>query len=175
MAQVSTAAQLLKNEPLTRYTSWRVGGPAEQLYIADSLPSLQAFLKGLPVGEPVTFIGLGSNLLVRDGGVKGTVIVMHQALKDLVMDGDLIYADAGVTCAKFARFSANNSKSGGEFMAGIPGTVGGALAMNARCVMPMSTSRVIAMCKNQMMRSGSWALGLHCLLLEIQKAIMLQG
>jgi len=90
-------------------------------------------LHTLPAKEPVHFIGLGSNLLVRDGGVRGTVIVMHQALSELRMEGERVYADAGVTCGKLARFSANQAKKGAEFMAGIPGTVGGALAMNAGC------------------------------------------
>jgi UDP-N-acetylmuramate dehydrogenase len=70
---------------------------------------------------------------VRDGGVRGTVIVMHQALKTIKTDGASIYAEAGVTCGKLAKFSAANSQMGAEFMAGIPGTVGGALAMNAGC------------------------------------------
>jgi UDP-N-acetylmuramate dehydrogenase len=133
MSQAKTQSMLLKNEPLARYTSWRVGGKADQLFIADSLADLQAFLGTLPVGQAIYFIGLGSNLLVRDGGVRGTVVVMHQALNDLYMDGDRVYADAGVTCAKLARFAVNNHKQGAEFMAGIPGTVGGALAMNAGC------------------------------------------
>lgn len=133
MAQAKTGSQLLRNEPLARYTSWRVGGKADQLFIADSVEDLQAFLHTLAATEPVNFIGLGSNLLVRDGGVRGTVIVMHQALSELRMDGERVYADAGVTCGKLARFSANQAKQGAEFMAGIPGTVGGALAMNAGC------------------------------------------
>ncbi|MES2546082.1 MAG: UDP-N-acetylmuramate dehydrogenase [Pseudomonadota bacterium] len=126
-------SQLLKNEPLARYTSWRVGGRADRVFIAESLSELQIFLQTLDQAEPIVFIGLGSNLLVRDGGVRGTVVVMHQALNDLRVDGQYIYAEAGVTCGKLARFSANNSKEGAEFMAGIPGTVGGALAMNAGC------------------------------------------
>jgi len=126
-------SQLLKNEPLARYTSWRVGGRADRVFIAESLNELQAFLQTLDHAEPIVFMGLGSNLLVRDGGVIGTVVIMHQALNDLRMDGQYIYAEAGVTCAKLARFSANNAKEGAEFMAGIPGTVGGALAMNAGC------------------------------------------
>jgi UDP-N-acetylmuramate dehydrogenase len=133
MAQTKTGSVLLKHEPLARYTSWRVGGKADQLFIADSVEDLQAFLHTLPIGEPVHFIGLGSNLLVRDGGVRGTVIVMHQALSELTLDGERIYADAGVTCGKLARFTATQAKQGAEFMAGIPGTVGGALAMNAGC------------------------------------------
>ena len=125
--------QVLHNEPLARYTSWRVGGPADHLVLAERVEELQQFLQRLPSSEPLTFIGLGSNLLVRDGGVRGTVVVMHQALQSLEMQGERIYADAGVTCAKLARFSASQNRAGAEFMAGIPGTVGGALAMNAGC------------------------------------------
>lgn len=125
--------QVLHNEPLARYTSWRVGGPADRLVLAESVEELQQLLRQLPAAEPLTFIGLGSNLLVRDGGVRGTVVVMHQALQTLEMHGERIYADAGVTCAKLARFAASQNRAGAEFMAGIPGTVGGALAMNAGC------------------------------------------
>ena len=125
--------KLLLNEPLTRYTSWRVGGRADQLYIPSGLDDLSAFLRGLDASEPIYFIGLGSNLLVRDGGVRGTVVLMHNVLVELKMDGDLVYAEAGVTCAKLAKFCAKEAKQGGEFFAGIPGTLGGALAMNAGC------------------------------------------
>ena len=133
MAKLTTESKLLKNEPLARYTSWRVGGRADRLFIPANLADLVTFLQSLDHAEPVYFIGLGSNLLVRDGGVRGTVIVMHQALGDMRMDGQYIYAEAGVTCGKLARFSATNAKTGAEFMAGIPGTVGGALSMNAGC------------------------------------------
>ena len=68
---------------------------------------MQTFLSSLDKAEPVVFIGLGSNLLVRDGGVRGTVVVMHQALNALRTDANLIYAEAGVTCGKAARFCAN--------------------------------------------------------------------
>ncbi|HEY0906380.1 MAG TPA: UDP-N-acetylmuramate dehydrogenase [Methylophilus sp.] len=128
-----TGLQVLHDEPLARYTSWRVGGKADHLVLADSVQSLQQYLQQLPADEAVTFIGLGSNLLVRDGGVRGTVVVMHQALQHLEMQGERVYADAGVTCAKLARFAASHHREGAEFMAGIPGTVGGALAMNAGC------------------------------------------
>ena len=131
--QAEAQSQLLKNEPLARYTSWRVGGAADRVFIAENLSELQTFMQTLDHAEPVYFIGLGSNLLVRDGGVRGTVIVMHQALSDLRVDGQTIYAEAGVTCGKVARFSASESKQGAEFLAGIPGTIGGALAMNAGC------------------------------------------
>jgi len=125
--------KLLLNEPLARYTSWRVGGNADQLYVPASLQDLSAFLKQLPADTPVYFLGLGSNLLIRDGGVRGTVILMHNVLTQLKMDGDLVFVEAGVTCAKLAKFCAKEAKQTAEFFAGIPGTLGGALAMNAGC------------------------------------------
>ena len=131
--QAEAQSQLLKNESLARYTSWRVGGLADRVFITENVGELQAFLQTLDTAEPLEFIGLGSNLLVRDGGVRGTVVVMHQALNELRLDGQYIYAESGVTCGKVARFSASESKQGAEFLAGIPGTVGGALAMNAGC------------------------------------------
>jgi len=130
---MSAAGRLLSNVPMSRYTSWRAGGAAERLYIPAGLDDLQRFLRALPHGEPVHFVGLGSNLLVRDGGVCGTVVLMHDALTALRFEGELVYAEAGVTCAKLARFAARQHLHGAEFMAGIPGTVGGALAMNAGC------------------------------------------
>lgn len=125
--------KLLLNEPMARYTSWRVGGCADKLYLPSSLADLSAFLQSLPKDEPVNFIGLGSNLLVRDGGVRGVLVVMHNVLAEMKMEGGLVYADAGVTCAKLAKFCAKESLSGAEFFAGIPGTLGGSLAMNAGC------------------------------------------
>ncbi|NOT14921.1 MAG: UDP-N-acetylmuramate dehydrogenase [Methylotenera sp.] len=125
--------KLLINEPMSRHTSWRVGGCADRFYVPTDLTDLQGFLAHLPQDEAVYFVGLGSNLLVRDGGIRGTVILMHNALTELKMEGDLVYAEAGVTCAKLAKFCAKESKFGAEFFAGIPGTVGGALAMNAGC------------------------------------------
>lgn len=127
------AGKLLLNEPLTRYNSWRVGGRADKFYIPAGLDDLRSFLQGLNASEPITFIGLGSNLLVRDGGVRGTVVLMHNVLIDMKMDGGLVYAESGVTCAKLAKFCAKEAKQGAEFFAGIPGTLGGALAMNAGC------------------------------------------
>ncbi|PPC79938.1 MAG: UDP-N-acetylenolpyruvoylglucosamine reductase [Methylotenera sp.] len=125
--------KLLINEPLARYTSWRVGGRADQLYIPADLEDLRHFLQSLDEAEPIYFIGLGSNLLVRDGGVRGTVVLMHNVLTTLQMDGEAVYAEAGVTCAKLAKFCAKEARQGAEFFAGIPGTLGGALAMNAGC------------------------------------------
>jgi UDP-N-acetylmuramate dehydrogenase len=134
MAQMhTTEGRLLRNEPLARYTSWRTGGAADYFYIPAGLDDLSTFLSTLVQGEPVCFIGLGSNLLVRDGGVRGTVVLMHNVLTELRMDDGMLYAEAGVTCAKLARYAARQQLHGAEFMAGIPGTVGGALAMNAGC------------------------------------------
>ncbi|CAG0974592.1 UDP-N-acetylmuramate dehydrogenase [Methylophilaceae bacterium] len=133
MAEPIAQGKLLLNEPLARYTSWRVGGKADRLYIPAGLQDLQVFLQNLGASETVHFIGLGSNLLVRDGGVRGSVVLMHNVLTGLRMDEGLVYAEAGVTCAKLARFTARQHRHGAEFMAGIPGTVGGALAMNAGC------------------------------------------
>lgn len=139
---------LRMNEAMGRHVSWRAGGVADRVYVPADLDDLAAFLRGLPKSEPVYLVGLGSNLLVRDGGLRGTVVLMHGALKRLRLeqrksvlidaslkaeDTDLIYAEAGVASPKVARFAANHNLVGAEFLAGIPGTIGGALAMNAGC------------------------------------------
>jgi len=121
------------NEPMAKHVSWRAGGHADRAYVPADLQDLAAFLKSLPSDEPVVFAGLGSNLLVRDGGLRGTVILMHAALNEVRMEGERIYAEAGVASPKLARFAARHGFEGAEFLAGIPGTVGGALAMNAGC------------------------------------------
>lgn len=130
---------LKHDEPMSRHTSWRVGGAAERFYIPADIADLSQFLQGLAADEPVHFIGLGSNLLVRDGGVRGTVVLLHSALNQLALWHEKpgatagVYAEAGVASPKVARFAALNGFEGAEFLAGIPGTVGGALAMNAGC------------------------------------------
>jgi len=130
---MNMAESLYFKEPMARHVSWRAGGRAERFFVPTGLNDLSTFLKGLSSGEPVLFVGLGSNLLVRDGGFRGTVILTHQAkLSPQLRDG-LVYAQAGVASPKVARFAALHHLSGAEFMAGIPGTVGGALAMNAGC------------------------------------------
>lgn len=121
-----------EREPLARYTSWQIGGPADRLYLPADAEDLAAVLAALPADEPVFWLGLGSNLLVRDGGIRGTVICTRQVLAGLEDLGrGRIRAEAGVACAKVARFAAQRDLVGAEFLAGIPGTVGGALAMNA--------------------------------------------
>lgn len=124
---------LRANEPMARHVSWRAGGVAARAYIPADIADLAAFLKSLPAGEPVCMVGLGSNLLVRDGGYRGTVVLTHSTHGAIRMDGEWVYAEAGAASPKVARFAANQGFEGAEFLAGIPGTVGGALAMNAGC------------------------------------------
>ena len=120
------------HEPLARHTSWRVGGPAEHFYEPADIDDVAAYLKSLPPHEAVLWIGLGSNLLVRDGGLRGSVISVSGRLNGLSrLDEVTVRAEAGVASAKLARYCVQHGLTGAEFLAGIPGTVGGALAMNA--------------------------------------------
>lgn len=124
--------QVLRDEPLSRHTSWHVGGPADVFFMPRDRAELIAFLRALPADVPLLWLGLGSNLLVRDGGVRGVVIETQDALGSLERRGDLgVHAEAGVPCAKLARQCARWRLGPAAFFAGIPGTVGGALAMNA--------------------------------------------
>ena len=135
--QIGLRGEYRVNEPMRRHTSWRVGGLVDQCYKPADIDDLSLFLRQLPDSQPVIFVGLGSNLLVRDGGLRATVVFTHSALAslDLVERGGQqeIYAEAGVASPKVARFAAMHDLEGGEFLAGIPGTIGGALAMNAGC------------------------------------------
>lgn len=144
LRQVGVRGAFEQSVSLADYTSWRVGGCAEYLFKPADKQDLQLCLSHLPKGMPITYLGLGSNTLVRDGGVSGVVIITQGALMSCeVLDPshqlfqtnypDLIRAEAGVSCASLARTSARMGLTGLEFMAGIPGTVGGALAMNAGC------------------------------------------
>jgi UDP-N-acetylmuramate dehydrogenase len=125
--------ELRRNEPMSRHVTWRTGGSADRSYVPADLDDLAAFLRQLPPQEPLLFVGLGSNLLVRDGGWRGTAVLMHAASRRPQMREGLIYAEAGVASPKVARFAALHDLEGAEFLAGVPGTVGGALAMNAGC------------------------------------------
>ncbi|MEI6706389.1 MAG: UDP-N-acetylmuramate dehydrogenase [Methylococcales bacterium] len=124
--------RLLTNEKLAKYTSWRVGGCADRLYMPLDRADLIEFVAQLPANEPVFWMGLGSNLLIRDGGIRGTVINTKGRLKAMRRtDEGAVYVEAGVPCAHVARFCAEQGLVGAEFLAGIPGTMGGALKMNA--------------------------------------------
>ena len=137
----------LYNEPMKSHVSWRAGGTAQRVYVPADLEDLTWLVRSVPLREDIHMVGLGSNLLVRDGGVSGVVILLHGVLRKLAIESRthgmpaapegletaLIYAQAGVASPKLARFAANHNLVGGEFWAGIPGTVGGAIAMNAGC------------------------------------------
>lgn len=126
--------RLAHDAPLARYTSWRAGtGRCDILYLPAGRDDLAAFLRTLPPTTPVTVLGLGSNTLVRDGGIRGAVVVMHDAGAALAVADGLIYVEAGAASPKLARFAAVHGCAEAEFLAGVPGTVGGALAMNAGC------------------------------------------
>lgn len=125
--------ELRSGEPMARHVSWRAGGAAARFYAPADLDDLRGFLAQLPPREPLLFVGLGSNLLVRDGGFTGTVVLTHGAGRHPEMIAGHLYADAGVASPKVARFAARHDLGGAEFLAGVPGTVGGALAMNAGC------------------------------------------
>lgn len=135
LATHGLGGELRLEEPMRKHTSWRTGGPAQRAYKPCDLNDLACFLRSLPADEPVYPVGLGSNLLVRDAGVRGTVVFLHGALTQVRVEPSalLIYAEAGVASPKVARLAATHGLRGAEFLAGIPGTVGGALAMNAGC------------------------------------------
>jgi len=123
---------LKENEALSRHTSWRVGGKVKCFYQPADIEDLCLFLSGLSVDEKIYWIGLGSNLLVRDSGFDGTMICTSGVLNNIkVVDGQRLYVEAGVACPKAAKVSAKHALTGAEFLCGIPGTIGGALAMNA--------------------------------------------
>ena len=131
-SKLSLRGKLMLDEPMARHTSWRLGGPADSYYVPADLADLQQFLAQLDPDIELLWVGLGSNLLVRDGGFRGQVIAPLNALKqiELQIDGEL-YVECGSSCARLAKFCQKKGLAGADFFAGIPGTVGGALAMNA--------------------------------------------
>ena len=164
MSEKPRVPSVLHNEPLRRYTSWRLGGPADLFCRPASVEELQAFLATLPTNVPVTWLGLGSNVLVRDGGIRGAVICTSgmprvierldagtdargratqgavadagtdargRATQGAVADACHVRAGAAVPCATLARRCVRWKLGPAAFFAGIPGSVGGALAMNA--------------------------------------------
>lgn len=128
----SIKGQLMFDEPMSKHTSWRLGGPADRYYVPADLADLQNFLAELSTDLDILWVGLGSNMLVRDGGFRGQVIAPLNALNEIQLNPDgSLYAEAGVSCAKLAKFCRKQGLAGADFFAGIPGTIGGALAMNA--------------------------------------------
>lgn len=123
---------LLIDEPMSKHTSWRIGGNADKFYTPADIDDLANFLSALPKNENLMFLGLGSNLLVRDKGIRGTVISLKGCLSEIdTLNEHCLRVGAGTSCAKLARYCHRNNLIGGEFFAGIPGLLGGALAMNA--------------------------------------------
>ncbi len=126
--------EIRANEAMARHVTWRAGGPVARACFPRDLAELTGFMAALRHDEPLLMVGLGSNLLIRDGGFDGTAIFTHGALDVLHMEADgTLYAEAGVAAPKIARHAAKQGLAEAEFLAGIPGTLGGALAMNAGC------------------------------------------
>jgi UDP-N-acetylmuramate dehydrogenase len=123
---------LLTDEPMAKHTSWRVGGAVDYFYQPTDIDDLSVFLHESDPALPLTWLGLGSNLLVRDGGIRGIVIHMLNGMNNIsLLDETRVRVEVGIPSARVARYCANANLSGAEFLAGIPGLFGGALAMNA--------------------------------------------
>ena len=136
---------LRQQESMARHTSWRAGGAARVFYQPADIDDLVTFLRSLPAEESLYWIGLGSNLLIRDGGLNGTVIATSGGLNRLVfLDDDQVWVEAGVASPKLARETAKRGLTGLEFLCGIPGTVGGALALNAGALGSETWQRVVS-------------------------------
>lgn len=127
--------QLLRGEKLAPFTWFRVGGPADAVFLPADAADLAQFLAALPADVPVMPLGVGSNLIVRDGGVEGVVVrLMGKAWAGVeALDGARIKAGAGALDAMVAKAAAKAGIAGLEFYVGVPGTIGGALTMNAGC------------------------------------------
>jgi UDP-N-acetylmuramate dehydrogenase len=128
--------ELRNNEPMSRHVSWRAGGIAKHFFKPADLADLQAFMPTVAADEPIMFVGLGSNLLIRDAGFDGTVVMTTPLLSGIELDAKdatVVTAGAGVASPHVAKFAAKNHLGGAEWLAGVPGTIGGALAMNAGC------------------------------------------
>ena len=134
MNQSNFTGQLLLDQRLSEYTTWRVGGCARKLYKPNGINDLALFLQQVAPSESLLWLGLGSNSLIKESGFAGTVILTQGALNDIsLITANEVRVEAGVSCAQMARFCSRSHLIGGEFWAGIPGTMGGALRMNAGC------------------------------------------
>nr|WP_227421681.1 UDP-N-acetylmuramate dehydrogenase [Pacificispira spongiicola] len=127
----AVTGRITQGGALSKVTWFQVGGPAEVLFKPDDLADLQTFLAGTPTDIPIMPIGVGSNLLVRDGGVDGVVLRLGRDFAEIAVDGNDITAGAAALDANVAKVAANARLTGLEFLSGIPGTIGGALRMNA--------------------------------------------
>lgn len=120
-----------EDAPLAHMTWFRVGGPAEVLFRPADPDDLAAFLSAKPADVPVTVLGVASNTLIRDGGVPGVVVRLGRGFTSISVEGDVVTAGAGALCLNVAMTAARHERAGLEFLSGIPGSVGGALRMNA--------------------------------------------
>ncbi len=127
----ATRGRLAEHAPLAPMTWFRVGGPAEFLLRPADAEDLCAFLKALPLEMPVTVIGAASNLIVRDGGINGVVIKLARGFGEVEIEDDAVIAGAAALDVTVAEYAAEAGLTGLEFLSGIPGTIGGAVAMNA--------------------------------------------
>ena len=132
LSAIAGAHQILENEPMSRHTTFKVGGPADVLFLPESEEQLiQAIAIAKDAGIPCIVIGNGSNLVVRDGGIRGLVIALGEGMAAIVRSGDTITAWAGASLARVSAFAQASGLAGLEFASGIPGTLGGGCAMNA--------------------------------------------
>ena len=123
--------RLTADAPLGPQTWFATGGPAEVLFRPADTEDLASFLEVLPIDVPVTVLGVGSNLLVRDGGVKGVVVRLMRGFTAIAVDGNELVAGAGAPDLNVALTAREHALAGLEFLSGIPGTIGGAVRMNA--------------------------------------------
>lgn len=129
---IAGSHQILENEPMSRHTTFRVGGPADVLFLPESEDQLlRALAIAREAGAPCIVLGNGSNLVVRDGGIRGLVIVLGEGMAAIVRAGDTLTAWAGASLARVSAYAQASGLSGLEFASGIPGTLGGGCAMNA--------------------------------------------
>ena len=124
--------RLRENVSLKDYNTWKIGGKAEYFYEPSDIKDLKLFLELLQ-NTPITFLGNGSNVLIRDGGISGCVICLKNTLNNYFVKDEEYIFEAGLSCMKMAQITARENYEGLEYLCGIPGSLGGALAMNAGC------------------------------------------
>ncbi len=132
LASISGEERVLINEPMSRHTSFKIGGPADVLVIPGEMGQLGEMVRYFAAeGIPYMIMGNGTNLLVSDKGIRGVVVKIYDNLQGFTVQGDMLEIEAGMLMAKAAKLALENSLSGMEFAEGIPGTIGGAVTMNA--------------------------------------------
>ena len=126
------SSTILEKTSLAEYTTFKIGGPADIIFIPENLTELQQAIKFIQANQiPMTVFGCGSNLLVSDKGIRGVVIIMTEKFNKVIIEGNLVKAQAGISVIDLSKIVVDNGLAGLEFAAGIPGSVGGAVFMNA--------------------------------------------